>query len=79
MILPDADLEMTSKIVADSVYGCAGQRCLAASNIITIGAHKDITEVLVETAKSRVTGFGLDEKVRWDPSFPRKVNQEWKH
>ena len=26
VILPDADIEMTSKIVSDSVYGCAGQR-----------------------------------------------------
>src|SRR5690606_27941524 len=67
VISPDADLVMTSKIVAESVCGCAGQRCLAASNIITIGAHKDITEVLVETAKSRVTGFGLDEKVQMGP------------
>lgn len=67
VILPDADLEMTSRIVADSVYGCAGQRCLAASNIITIGDHKEVTEVLVETARSRTTGFGLDEKVQMGP------------
>ena len=29
VVLPDADLEMTTKIVADSAFGCAGQRCLA--------------------------------------------------
>lgn len=67
VILPDADLEMTSQIIADSVYGCAGQRCLAASNIITIGDHRDITESLVEAAKARVTGFGLDEGVHMGP------------
>ena len=30
IVLPDADIEMSMKIIADSVYGCAGQRCLAA-------------------------------------------------
>src|SRR5450759_3271561 len=30
VILPDADMEMTVKIVADSAFGCAGQRCLAS-------------------------------------------------
>lgn len=67
VVLPDADLEMTSQIIADSVYGCAGQRCLAASNIITIGDHGDITESLFEAAKSRVTGFGLEEGVHMGP------------
>ncbi len=31
IILPDADMEMATKIVADSAFGCAGQRCLAVS------------------------------------------------
>ncbi|MFD2521683.1 CoA-acylating methylmalonate-semialdehyde dehydrogenase [Emticicia soli] len=61
LVLPDADIEMTSQIITDSVYGCAGQRCLAASTIITVGEHKQITESLVEAAKNRTTGFGLDE------------------
>ena len=37
VILPDADMEMTAKIIADSAFGCAGQRCLAASLAITVG------------------------------------------
>ena len=31
IVLPDADLEATTRIAADSAFGCAGQRCLAAS------------------------------------------------
>ncbi len=38
LVLPDADLDTTTKIVTDSVYGCAGQRCLAASIVVTVGA-----------------------------------------
>ncbi|ACT96888.1 CoA-acylating methylmalonate-semialdehyde dehydrogenase [Dyadobacter fermentans] len=67
IVLPDADIEMTSQIVIDSVYGCAGQRCLAASTIITVGEHKDITESLVESARNRKTGFGLDSDVLMGP------------
>lgn len=67
IILPDADIDMTTQIVVDSVYGCAGQRCLAASTIITVGDHKNITESLVETSRKRTTGFGLDEDVLMGP------------
>lgn len=67
IILPDADIDVTTQIVVDSVYGCAGQRCLAASTIITVGDHKNITESLVEGAKKRTTGFGLDESVLMGP------------
>jgi malonate-semialdehyde dehydrogenase (acetylating)/methylmalonate-semialdehyde dehydrogenase len=68
IVMPDADVEMTANIIADSVYGCAGQRCLAASNIITVGDAKGIMkEALYEAAKGKVTGFGLDEGVEMGP------------
>ena len=68
IIMPDADIEMAAKIVADSVYGCAGQRCLAASNIVTIGdSGGKIKEALVEAAKNKTTGFGLDEGIEMGP------------
>ena len=68
IIMPDADIDMAAKIVADSVYGCAGQRCLAASNIITVGDKKGtVKEALTGAAKNIVTGFGLDEGVDMGP------------
>ena len=36
VVLPDADMDMTTQIVADSAFGCAGQRCLASSVVITV-------------------------------------------
>lgn len=68
VILPDADIEMSTKIIADSVYGCAGQRCLAASTIITVDDPKrEIKDALYESVKSRTTGYGWDEGVSMGP------------
>ena len=68
VILPDADLEVSSKIIADSVYGCAGQRCLAASNIITVGDERGlIKESIYQSALTKTTGFGLDEGIEMGP------------
>jgi malonate-semialdehyde dehydrogenase (acetylating)/methylmalonate-semialdehyde dehydrogenase len=68
VVLPDADLEMSAKIIADSVYGCAGQRCLAASTIITVGDQQgQIKEAIYETVKTRTTGYGLDKDINMGP------------
>ena len=68
IVMPDADIEMAARIIADSVYGCAGQRCLAASNIITIADNKGIIkDALVEAAKSKTTGFGLEDGIEMGP------------
>lgn len=68
VILPDADIEMSTKIIADSVYGCAGQRCLAASTIITVDDHKaKIKESIFETVKARTTGYGWDDGIDMGP------------
>jgi len=68
VVMPDADLEMTTRILADSAFGCAGQRCLAASVAITVGgARKALTELLVEAAGSRKVGYGLDQGVEMGP------------
>ena len=65
IVLPDADMEMTTRIAADSAYGCAGQRCLAASVAITVGdARTTFTEAIADAAASRVVGYGLDDGVQ---------------
>jgi malonate-semialdehyde dehydrogenase (acetylating)/methylmalonate-semialdehyde dehydrogenase len=68
IVLPDADMEMTRRIAADSAFGCAGQRCLAASIAVTVGeAGHTFTEAIAETAKKRVVGNGLDQGVEMGP------------
>ena len=68
VIMPDADMEMATRILADSAYGCAGQRCLALSVAITVGDARDkFRECFAEAARSRVVGYGLDEGVQTGP------------
>ncbi|MGA7935938.1 MAG: aldehyde dehydrogenase family protein, partial [Kovacikia sp.] len=68
IVLPDADIEMTTRIMADSAFGCAGQRCLAASVAVTVGeARQTFTEAIAEVARSRVVGYGLDQSVQMGP------------
>lgn len=68
IILPDADPEMTTKIVSDSAFGCAGQRCLAASLAITVGGAKDqFRDLLGDRAKSLNVGYGLNEDTEMGP------------
>ena len=68
IVLPDADVEMSTRIIADSVYGCAGQRCLAASTIVTVDdKNRNLKDALYETVKSRTVGYGWDQGVSMGP------------
>jgi len=68
IVLADADMEMSTRIVADSAFGNAGQRCLAASLAVTVGQASDsFTEAIAEAASQRVVGSGLDEGVDMGP------------
>ncbi len=61
VVLPDADVIAASDVIADSAFGCAGQRCLATSLAITVGeSHKPFSEAIQEKARARITGNGLD-------------------
>ena len=68
IIMPDADMSSAAEIIADSAFGCAGQRCLASSFAVAVGdAGATFTDAIGERAASRVTGYGLDEGVQMGP------------
>jgi len=68
IVLPDADMDMATKIIADSAFGCAGQRCLAVSFAVTVAeARNAFTESICDAASSRVVGYGLDAGVQMGP------------
>jgi malonate-semialdehyde dehydrogenase (acetylating)/methylmalonate-semialdehyde dehydrogenase len=68
VVLPDADMDMTTRIVADSAFGCAGQRCLASSVVITVAeSARTFTPQIGDAATSRKIGYGLDKGVEMGP------------
>lgn len=76
VILPDADMEMATRIVADSAFGCAGQRCLAVSWAVTVGEARDpFMEMICDAAQSRVVGFGLDSGVQMGPVINQSARE----
>jgi malonate-semialdehyde dehydrogenase (acetylating)/methylmalonate-semialdehyde dehydrogenase len=68
IVMPDADMAAASEIIADSAFGCAGQRCLASSFAVAVGdASQPFTRAIGERAASRITGYGLDDGVQMGP------------
>lgn len=55
---PDCDLEMTSSDIVASFSGCAGQRCMAASVLLTIGKRDDLIDMVVKKASALKPGQG---------------------
>ena len=68
VIMPDADVEMAAKVVSDSAFGCAGQRCLAVSTALIVGeAREKFSPAILDLAASLRVGNGLDEGVQMGP------------
>ena len=68
VIMPDADLETATKIVSDSAFGCAGQRCLAISAAIAVGSvQREFREAVAAATSSIKVGSGLEDGVEMGP------------
>ncbi|MCA1584232.1 MAG: aldehyde dehydrogenase family protein, partial [Acidobacteria bacterium] len=68
VIMPDAEMDMAVKLIMDSAFGCAGQRCLAASVAVPVGeAQRTFTPHLLEAAAARRVGYGLEPDVEMGP------------
>jgi malonate-semialdehyde dehydrogenase (acetylating)/methylmalonate-semialdehyde dehydrogenase len=56
-IMPDADVENSTRGVMEAAYGCAGERCMAGSTAVMIGdAAKHVLPSLVEAARAIQVG-----------------------
>ncbi len=68
VVMPDAELESTVKAILSSAFGSAGQRCLAGSVVVAVGA---ICEPLIgrlrEEASRLQLGSGLEQDVAMGP------------
>ena len=68
VVMPDAVVEKTVANVLGSAFGNAGQRCMAGSVLVTVGAaQKIIMERLIEEARKLIASEGTNPKAALGP------------
>jgi malonate-semialdehyde dehydrogenase (acetylating)/methylmalonate-semialdehyde dehydrogenase len=68
IVLPDADLEFAANHLTAAAYGSAGERCMAISAAVAVGAAGDpLMDILSRKANEVVVGPGRDPKSEMGP------------
>jgi malonate-semialdehyde dehydrogenase (acetylating)/methylmalonate-semialdehyde dehydrogenase len=68
VVLPDADLEFAADALIGAAYGSAGERCMAISAVVAVGAAGDpLVKLLTEKAKKIKVGPGDQDGVDMGP------------
>jgi malonate-semialdehyde dehydrogenase (acetylating)/methylmalonate-semialdehyde dehydrogenase len=68
VVLPDADLEFTAEALIGAAYGSAGERCMAISAVVAVGAAADpLVKLLKKKAEALAIGPGDKEGVDMGP------------
>jgi malonate-semialdehyde dehydrogenase (acetylating)/methylmalonate-semialdehyde dehydrogenase len=73
IVVPDADVELTSSNVVASSYGCAGQRCMASSLMVAVGDVQPIIDGIVSHVKKIKLGQDMGSVIS-KPSIERITN-----
>jgi malonate-semialdehyde dehydrogenase (acetylating)/methylmalonate-semialdehyde dehydrogenase len=73
IVMPDADFDRSVPAIAESFYGCAGERCLAGAVLVPVGeAHREARDRLVAHARQMKVGDGLEPGVDMGPLISRR-------
>src|SRR3954452_4517246 len=68
VVLPDADLEFAADALIGAAYGSAGERCMAISAVVAVGAAGDpLVKLLEKKARAIKVGAGDAEGVDMGP------------
>ena len=68
VVLPDADLEFAADALIGAAYGSAGERCMAVSAVVAVGAAGDpLVKLLEQKAKRIKVGPGTEQDVEMGP------------
>ena len=69
VVMPDASVEKTVEAVMNAAFGCAGERCMAGSSVITVGDRgRAVIPELVKAARSFTVGrTDIDEQPAMGP------------
>lgn len=76
IVMPDADPDRTVDAILSSAFGAAGQRCLAGSVVVAVGAIADeLVERLVQAARRLRVGDGADETTEMGPVIRQSAKE----
>jgi malonate-semialdehyde dehydrogenase (acetylating) / methylmalonate-semialdehyde dehydrogenase len=68
VVLPDADIEFAADALIGAAYGSAGERCMAISAVVAVGAAADpLVRLLEHKAKAIKVGAGTEKDVEMGP------------
>ncbi|HZG60978.1 MAG TPA: CoA-acylating methylmalonate-semialdehyde dehydrogenase [Anoxybacillus sp.] len=68
IVMPDADLDLAVQQIINAAFGSAGERCMAASVVVTVGdVAEPFIEKLVKAADEIKIGNGMEENVFLGP------------
>jgi malonate-semialdehyde dehydrogenase (acetylating)/methylmalonate-semialdehyde dehydrogenase len=68
VVLPDADLDLAVPAILNSAFGNAGERCLAGSAAVAVGAaHDSLLEAVCSASEKLVVGPGNEPGVQLGP------------
>jgi malonate-semialdehyde dehydrogenase (acetylating)/methylmalonate-semialdehyde dehydrogenase len=73
LVLPDADIPMAADAAVSAAYGSAGERCMAISVVVAVGA---VADPLIDAIRERMArikvGAGLEEGIEMGPLITRE-------
>ena len=75
VVLPDANKEQTLNALAGAGFGAAGQRCMATSVAVFVGASKDWVPELVERAKTLKVNAGVEPNTDVGPVVSKAAKE----
>jgi malonate-semialdehyde dehydrogenase (acetylating)/methylmalonate-semialdehyde dehydrogenase len=75
VVLPDANKEQTLNALAGAGFGAAGQRCMATSVAVFVGASKDWVPELVERAKTLKVNAGIEPNTDVGPVVSKAAKE----
>ena len=80
VVMPDADLDRSMNVISESFYGCAGERCLAGSMLVPVGAiHDEARDRMVDAARALRVGDGTQPGVTMGPVISARHLERVRH
>ncbi|MEW9668698.1 CoA-acylating methylmalonate-semialdehyde dehydrogenase [Ammoniphilus sp. 3BR4] len=68
LVMPDSNLRRAAKTIASAAFGCAGERCMAASVVVAVNDIADeLVHCLIEESSALKIGNGLEQGIDLGP------------